>query len=157
MLQLSIVGAPVEVQPEAGRRRLYKKVYLAISARLCGAGVDQELLHEAAEAVVEDLTSIPRGVDARKALLLMSGYRPVCWVCGFGIPLDVHTDDRAAFSVDHVVPRSEGGSKLGITNLKPAHRFCNNIRNQEHLRKKTRQRYADFLDALRSRQEMPSA
>ena len=43
-------------------------------------------------------------------------YGVVCWLCGGTI-----TD---TVSVDHVIPRSKGGSD-DIDNLRPAHKTCN--------------------------------
>lgn len=51
------------------------------------------------------------------------------WICGLVIPLDAEPDSPECFSVDHVVPRSHGGSQLGYENVKPAHRLCNALRS----------------------------
>lgn len=49
---------------------------------------------------------------ARAAVLARS---TLCWLCGHG----------GADSVDHVIPRSRGGSLLDPSNLRPAHLRCN--------------------------------
>lgn len=47
-----------------------------------------------------------------------------CWLCGKGIDLALFHPHPGSFSIDHVVPRSKGGSNH-ISNLRPAHRRCN--------------------------------
>lgn len=46
----------------------------------------------------------------------------LCWLCGQLILKE------SEISVDHVIPRSKGGTNVE-TNLQPAHILCNNIRD----------------------------
>jgi 5-methylcytosine-specific restriction endonuclease McrA len=46
-----------------------------------------------------------------------------CWLCGTKA-------DRATFTLDHVVPKSKGGTD-SRSNLKVAHRKCNNVRGSD--------------------------
>ncbi len=48
--------------------------------------------------------------------LVVDYYGSVCWLCGGPI-----TD---TVSVDHVIPRSKGGTD-DLHNLRPAHKLCN--------------------------------
>ena len=54
----------------------------------------------------------------RMAALVREIYPPICWLC-----LTCINDDE--YSIDHVVPRSKGGSVWDIDNLRPAHLRCN--------------------------------
>jgi hypothetical protein len=71
----------------------------------------------------------PPELSHREALLRVCDRRPVCWICGFEIDLDAKADSHEAFSIDHVVPRCDGGAQMGFRNLKPAHRLCNSFRS----------------------------
>lgn len=51
----------------------------------------------------------------------------VCWICKDKIDMSLGPRDPMSFSLDHVVPWCDGGSNR-VTNLKPAHRLCNNDR-----------------------------
>ena len=145
MMQLSIVGPPEETRAIPRRQGLHRRVYYAIAARWCGLEISSELIHDAADAVVEELIGGSQGINSREALLRLCDGQTVCWICGKRIPLELSHDEPAAFSIDHVVPRSEGGTQLGFSNLKPAHRFCNNLRGQKRLRRRTREKYDAFL------------
>ena len=52
----------------------------------------------------------------------------VCWLCG--LPLDFAADPRTRWSpsVDHIIPRSKGGSVYDRANLRAAHYRCNSAR-----------------------------
>ncbi|MFJ6566438.1 HNH endonuclease [Streptomyces sp. NPDC091292] len=52
-----------------------------------------------------------------------------CWICGHNIPTQV--DGRRhplAFTLDHLIPLSLGGSLLDPANARSAHRRCNSAR-----------------------------
>jgi 5-methylcytosine-specific restriction endonuclease McrA len=51
----------------------------------------------------------------------------ICHICGDMISLEIGSLSR--LSLDHVIPLSRGG-KNTIENVAPAHRICNQIRNQ---------------------------
>lgn len=53
----------------------------------------------------------------------------VCWLCGQPIDLTLPRTEPGGFTVDHVVPRSKGGSN-DVANCRPAHRSCN-VRRQD--------------------------
>ncbi|MFF2126559.1 HNH endonuclease [Streptomyces olivochromogenes] len=64
-----------------------------------------------------------RLVAAQKALGLP------CWICGHNIPVNVDGRRRPlAFTLDHEVPLSKGGSLLDPANARSAHRRCNSAR-----------------------------
>lgn len=60
----------------------------------------------------------------RLANQVIGRYGTVCWLCGQ--PIDMQASRRAplGLSIDHVIPRSKGGSD-DIDNLRPAHLQCN--------------------------------
>lgn len=150
MLQLSMLGPP-EVPTEMPRRlRLYCIISEAIAERLTSLGVEQEVIHEATEAVVERLVSNrPRHYSHREFLVRLADGKPVCWLCGFPIALDAKHDAPDSFSIDHVIPKSKGGKGLGRANLKPAHRFCNILRSDGlSRRKRAPAKYEAFLASL---------
>ena len=51
-----------------------------------------------------------------------------CTLCGQPIDHDAPARSRWSASVDHVVPRSLGGSLLDPANLRPVHYGCNSRR-----------------------------
>ncbi|MER7046769.1 HNH endonuclease signature motif containing protein [Streptomyces jumonjinensis] len=64
-----------------------------------------------------------RLVDAQRALGLP------CWICGHNI--DGKLDGKRhpmAFTLDHLIPLSRGGSLLDPANARSAHRRCNSAR-----------------------------
>ena len=105
------------------------------------------------EAVVVSLSQrIPPRSKWRDLLIADSGPVPTCALCGFAIPLDAPPDSDAEFSVDHIVPRCDGGGNLGYDNLQPAHRICNSMRHGAVKAKpRTLLRYAAFLRAIAER------
>lgn len=50
-----------------------------------------------------------------------------CWLCGKEIDMDKRDGSDFAPSLDHVIPRVDGGSNHS-SNLRLAHVFCNSIR-----------------------------
>lgn len=56
----------------------------------------------------------------------------VCHLCGSGVDRDADPNSDYAPSLDHLVPRSQGGSD-DQTNLKTAHRLCNAKRQDRAL------------------------
>ena len=50
----------------------------------------------------------------------------VCWLCGGSIDMNLPPTHGRAFTLDHLVPISRGGSIDG--EVKPAHRSCNSAR-----------------------------
>lgn len=50
-----------------------------------------------------------------------------CGICKELVPLDVWVPHPLAFTIDHVIPRSEGGDDEPA-NLRPAHFLCNSTR-----------------------------
>jgi 5-methylcytosine-specific restriction endonuclease McrA len=45
----------------------------------------------------------------------------VCWLC----------DRAGATTADHIIPRTLGGSDDVETNLRPAHKLCNQLRGRQ--------------------------
>ncbi len=66
---------------------------------------------------------------ARLANLVVGRYGSVCWLCHQPIDLTVPRTQPGGLSVDHVTPRSKGGTD-DLWNLRPAHRSCN-VRRQD--------------------------
>lgn len=56
--------------------------------------------------------------------LVVQAYGHNCWLCHQPIDLDLPRHHPRALSVDHVLPRSRGGTD-DLANLRPAHRRCN--------------------------------
>ena len=113
------------------------------------AAVDAEAILEAViQALLEGQ---PRHTRWRNRLIEDAGGRPICGICDLPIPMDALPDSPEQFSVDHIVPRCEGGAKLGYENLRPAHRYCNALRGTPFLKPKVRRRYELFLEGLRAR------
>lgn len=54
-----------------------------------------------------------------------------CWLCGGAIDPDAPTNSPNQGTIDHLVPRSRGGSSE-LSNLRLAHRRCN-VRRGNHL------------------------
>ena len=149
MLQLALIGEPAEPAVPNGRRRLHAIVREAVASQLGLLGLDRHAIDETAQLVVDALSKRRLFGDQRTLLMRFYGEEPACWICGFQIAKDAPADSDAAFSVDHVVPRSHGGSQLGITNLRPAHRLCNAVRTAAQLRPRMRARYEAFLAKTR--------
>lgn len=55
---------------------------------------------------------------------IVSRGNPPCALCGEPIDYQAPAGDPRAFELDHVVPRSRGGSDL-LDNYQPSHRDCN--------------------------------
>lgn len=60
---------------------------------------------------------------------VISAYGSTCWLCGLPIDLALPRTHPQGFTVDHVVPRSKGGTDV-LSNLRPAHWICN-VRRQD--------------------------
>jgi 5-methylcytosine-specific restriction endonuclease McrA len=58
----------------------------------------------------------------------------VCWVCGEAIDPDAPLNAPGQVSIDHVVPRRLGG-RHELSNLKLAHKACNEQRDREDRRR----------------------
>jgi 5-methylcytosine-specific restriction endonuclease McrA len=52
----------------------------------------------------------------------------VCWVCRDPIDSEAPPNDPGQVSIDHVLPRRLGG-RHGLSNLKLAHKLCNERRD----------------------------
>lgn len=61
------------------------------------------------------------------ASLVVTEYGAVCWLCHRPIDLDAPRRGPLGLSVDHVIPRSKGGTNA-LDNLRPAHLHCNSKR-----------------------------
>ena len=152
MLQLSMIGPPEPPKSAKYRDRLRQRIFGVLSRAMSGCGLEARALQEATEAVVDELTERARSLDAKTLVLRLHGDRPACWICGFPISLSEPQDAPGSFSLDHVVPRSKGGGRLGVANLKPAHRYCNIYRaaGNPSARRRAKARYAEFLATLAS-------
>nr|DAL64718.1 MAG TPA_asm: AcrIIC3 protein [Caudoviricetes sp.] len=60
----------------------------------------------------------------------------ICWICGGPIDMNLPYLHAQAFTLDHLIPLSQGGDINGET--KPAHRNCNSKRgNGKHKKRGT--------------------
>jgi len=64
---------------------------------------------------------------ARVRRALLRKYGPICQLCFTRIDLHVLYPDPWSWSVDHIQPVALGGTNM-MTNLRPAHRRCNEAR-----------------------------
>jgi 5-methylcytosine-specific restriction endonuclease McrA len=62
--------------------------------------------------------------NRRLAALVVDQYGAVCWLCREPINLDLPRTHPFGLSLDHVQPRSQGGTDA-VSNLRPAHLRCN--------------------------------
>lgn len=55
-----------------------------------------------------------------------------CWLCGHNIRYDITGPEAGkhpdAFTLDHLIPLSKGGSLIDPANARSAHRRCNSAR-----------------------------
>ncbi|WP_425248691.1 HNH endonuclease [Auritidibacter ignavus] len=56
----------------------------------------------------------------------------LCHLCSEPVDRDAHYNDDYAASLDHIIPRSKGGSD-DPSNLRTAHRICNSMRQDAPL------------------------
>ena len=61
---------------------------------------------------------------AQLARLVVQAYGATCWLCHSAIDLRLAHPASGSLSIDHVRPRSQGGSDE-LRNLRPAHLGCN--------------------------------
>jgi 5-methylcytosine-specific restriction endonuclease McrA len=151
MMQLSLIGPAEEPASPRESDVLHARIFAALAASLGSSVSDVRKLHDATAAVVHELRGRPPSLDTRTIILRMCGYNPTCWICSFPIDLREPKNSPGSFTLDHVVPRSAGGGRLGIMNIKPAHRYCNILRSETRPRTRTKSRYTAFLAGLAAR------
>jgi len=68
----------------------------------------------------------------RRKRVLLIGDRAhwICWICGKPVDQDLPANDPMHASIDHVIPRSQGGSD-DASNLRLSHHRCNHGRDAE--------------------------
>ena len=64
-----------------------------------------------------------------KSLAKRDGW--ICWLCETSIDQRLPAEHDESATLDHVIPRSKGGSNKQ-TNLKLAHRVCNGMRGNQY-------------------------
>lgn len=117
------------IEDEAARRNDYKLPPAYIAARWCGVTTDEA--RRALSLINPDSwerqPAPPRFAgwfkpkNRSKAVCdRVSLYCGCCWICG----------KPGAWSVDHVKPRTKGGSQLPA-NIRPAHRRCNLLKSNK--------------------------
>ena len=115
-----------------------------------GGTVDAETL---SKAIVAQLVCESPRLKARARLIAEADGAPRCWICDLLIPMDAAEDTAECFSIDHVVPRSQGGTLMGYDNLRSAHRLCNAIRDLPKPSEKLLRHLIDMKCRLQSRSE----
>ena len=73
---------------------------------------------------------ISYGEAKRLERLVVEMYGCVCWLCKRPIDMSVSGRSKWGLTLDHVLPRSLGGSNA-IENLRPAHHYCNSKRRNK--------------------------
>lgn len=77
-----------------------------------------------------------RWINYREGLelkrLVLETYGSICWLCKRPIDLAASGRSKWGMSLDHVLPRSLGGSNA-LGNLRPAHQYCNSKRRNKLL------------------------
>lgn len=68
----------------------------------------------------------------RLALLVVATWGNTCHLCRRPIDLSLSRRDPQGMSIDHLTPRSRGGSNA-VENLRPAHLVCNVRRGAREL------------------------
>ena len=78
--------------------------------------------------------------------LIVGTYGNRCHLCGKPIDLTLMYPKAQRFSIDHLVPRSRGGTNA-LSNLRPAHLGCNSKRGNQLLTAKNRkpEKWQDFF------------
>lgn len=66
----------------------------------------------------------------RLEALVIEAYGSTCWLCRRPIDLAASGRSKWGLTLDHVLPRSLGGSNA-IENLRPAHHYCNSKRRNK--------------------------
>lgn len=78
-----------------------------------------------------DPMSNPRSANGhrrRKVLARLRTLNDPCWICGLPIDPSLPAGHPEAMEADEIIPVSKGGSPTDLTNIKRAHRCCNNWR-----------------------------
>ena len=73
-----------------------------------------------------DKVKIPKSIRQR----VYDRDNGTCWLCHRAVPVDVPPSHPDRASMDHVIPRSQGGPHT-IDNLRLAHRMCNSLRQDQ--------------------------
>jgi 5-methylcytosine-specific restriction endonuclease McrA len=63
-----------------------------------------------------------------------------CALCGKPFDFDAAPRTPLSFTIDHIIPRSKGGSHDDLANMQPAHHSCNSARGDRELDVITAQR-----------------
>lgn len=65
-------------------------------------------------------------------LAVLAHYPPVCHLCGKPIDLALSGKVSAGPTVDHIRPRSKGGARYDLANVRPAHKGCNSRKRDRY-------------------------
>ncbi len=96
----------------------------------CGQLAIAAALFRAVDALRVEVEGDPSGRERQRLLAVVCPPGSVCWLCGGArgpIVLGLRRGHPLGPSMDHVVPRSMGGS-WDLSNLRPAHFGCNSAR-----------------------------
>lgn len=77
------------------------------------------------------MSSRPSVIRKRWKERIRAGETILCAICGERIPTRSRAGNRGSVSVDHIIPKSLGGSSR-IENLQPTHSKCNNDKGNKH-------------------------
>lgn len=86
----------------------------------------------------------------KKQILKMTNGKPECYLCGLRIFVTDPWDMPEGFSIDHVIPKSQGGSVSARMNKRPAHRLCNLVK-EINPKPRTVKKLANMKSRLRAR------
>lgn len=82
------------------------------------------------QKVKSKLIAAGNGEYSRRKRAVIRQWGSVCWLCFDKIDLALRLPDPYAFTLDHVLPKSRGGT-YALENLRPAHKRCNEQRGNK--------------------------
>lgn len=77
----------------------------------------------------------------KRRFAIYRAYEGICWLCNLHV-------SRNDFSIDHVIPRSKGGTNA-IDNLRVAHKVCNSIKSSHPINSSH-----DFFEHIKSQSKL---
>lgn len=102
-------------------------VVLPKPCSVCGTDIQRTFLESpmCSSCRCRSRRGINIAADMRLAIYILDGW--ICQICNEAIDQTAHHNTAWAPTLDHVIPRSHGGSD-DPSNLRTAHRYCNSVR-----------------------------